>query len=72
MSLIKTPEQLLAYRPLKDLLAGKPQAVHSVRPTDSVTLAGVLLLLTAVASGACLVPARRATSADPIRALRSA
>jgi CBS domain-containing protein len=36
VSLIKTPEQLLAYRPLKDLLAGKPQAVHSVRPTDMV------------------------------------
>ena len=36
VSLIKTPEQLLAFRPLKDLLAGKPQAVWSVRPADSV------------------------------------
>ena len=33
---IKTPEELLAYRPLNDLLAAKPQVVHSVRPTDSV------------------------------------
>ena len=36
VSLIKTPEQLLAYRPLKELLAAKPKVVHSVRPTDSV------------------------------------
>jgi len=33
---IKTPEELLAYRPLKDLLAAKPKVVHSVMPTDSV------------------------------------
>ena len=36
MVLIKTPEQLLAYRPLKGLLAAKPNVVYSVRPTDSV------------------------------------
>jgi len=36
VSLIKTPEQLLAYRPLKELLAAKPKVVYSVRPTDSV------------------------------------
>jgi len=36
VSLIKTPEQLLAYRPLKGLLAAKPNVVYSVRPTDSV------------------------------------
>jgi len=33
---IKTPEQLLAYRPLKDLLAAKPQVVHAVQVSDSV------------------------------------
>jgi CBS domain-containing protein len=33
---IKTPEQLLAYRPLKDLLAGKPKVVHAVEVSDSV------------------------------------
>ena len=33
---IKTPEQLLAYRPLKDLLAAKGKAVHGTKPTDSV------------------------------------
>jgi CBS domain-containing protein len=33
---IKTPEQLLAYRPLKELLAAKPKGVHAAKPTDSV------------------------------------
>jgi predicted permease len=46
--------------------------LYGVRPTDAATLGGVLLLLSAVAAGACLIPARRATGADPIKALRSA
>jgi CBS domain-containing protein len=33
---LKTPEELLAYRPLKDLLAAKPAVIHSVGPDDSV------------------------------------
>jgi CBS domain-containing protein len=33
---LKTPEQLLAYRPLKELLAAKPKAVHAAGPADSV------------------------------------
>ena len=33
---IKTPEQLLAYRPLKELIAGKGDAVHAAAPADSV------------------------------------
>jgi CBS domain-containing protein len=33
---IKTPEQLLAYRPLKELLAAKPKVVHATKPADSV------------------------------------
>lgn len=33
---IKTPEELLSYRPLKVLLAAKGGAVHAIRPTDSV------------------------------------
>jgi len=33
---IKTPEQLLAYRPLKELLAAKPKGVWAVKLADSV------------------------------------
>jgi signal-transduction protein with cAMP-binding, CBS, and nucleotidyltransferase domain len=33
---IKTPEELLAYRPLKDLLAAKPKIVHAAQVADSV------------------------------------
>ena len=33
---LRTPEQLLAYQPLKEVLAAKPQVVHSAGPGDSV------------------------------------
>jgi len=36
---IKTPEELLAYRPLKDLLAAKGTAVHAVAPHEPVVVA---------------------------------
>lgn len=34
-----TPEQLLAYKSLTQLLAGKPAGVYAVAPTDSVSTA---------------------------------
>ena len=44
--------------------------LFQVRPTDAVTLVGVVAVIMFVAICACLVPAHRATRFDPIVALR--
>ncbi len=45
--------------------------LFQVSPSDPVTLAGVALGLVTVAAGACWVPARRATTVDPLTALKA-
>ena len=44
--------------------------LYGLEPGDPVTLAGIGLVFTAVTICACLIPARRATRLDPLKALR--
>jgi putative ABC transport system permease protein len=44
--------------------------LYGVQPGDPVTLAAVAIFLGIIALLACYMPARRATAADPVDALR--
>lgn len=58
-----TAAALVLTRVMTTLLFG-------VEPTDAITFLSVALVLAAVAAVACLIPARRAASVDPMIALR--
>ncbi len=45
--------------------------LYDTPTTDGVTFAGVALMLTAIAAGACFLPARRALKVEPVQALRA-
>lgn len=45
--------------------------LYGVRPWDPATICGTIALLMFVALAACWIPARRAASVDPMRALRA-
>jgi putative ABC transport system permease protein len=49
---------------------GMASMLYAVSPTDTPTFAAVSLVFLAVTAVACLVPARRVTSIDPVDALR--
>jgi len=59
---------LTASLALSRLIASQ---LFGVNPTDPITLASVVLLMTLVATAAAYVPARRAARVDPVVALRS-
>ena len=46
------------------------EALYGVEPNDPLTMASAIVMLTTVAFGASLLPARRAARFDPIVALR--
>ena len=44
--------------------------LYSVKPTDPLTLAIVVLMMLSIAAVACWIPARRAIRINPVSALR--
>jgi ABC-type lipoprotein release transport system permease subunit len=62
--LIDFTANLALTRLIRDLL-------FNVSPTDPAVLAGVGALLVLVTLASCIIPAWRAASIDPMRALRS-
>jgi ABC-type antimicrobial peptide transport system permease subunit len=68
LTLIGLAIGVLGARSLARLMTG---LLFGVAPTDAFTFAAVACVLLLVAALACLIPARRASTVDPIVALRA-
>jgi predicted permease len=66
-----TVAALLVTRLMASVSLAKSSMIYGVHPWDPLTMIGVIAILMCVALLACYVPARRAASVDPMRALRS-
>jgi ABC-type lipoprotein release transport system permease subunit len=63
-------EWLAALHDFRNWLTREAALLYGFRPDYLATVAAVSLILTAVATLACFVPARRASLIDPMIALR--
>lgn len=62
---------LILTRAMASISVAHSSMIYGVRPWDPLTMSAVIVVLMSVALLACWVPARRAASVDPMRALRA-